>query len=39
MTWVIGTLARHLWAVAGSNQQATLFQPFIDYNTPTAGTR
>ena len=41
MTWVIGTLARQLWAVAGPNQHAnqTLFQPFINYNMQMAGTR
>jgi hypothetical protein len=41
MTLVIGTLARQLWAVAGPNQHAnqTLFQPFINYNMQTAGTR
>jgi hypothetical protein len=32
--WVIGTLVRQLWAVAGPNQEVnqTLFQPFVDYN-------
>ena len=34
--WVIGTLARQLWAVTGPNQQVnqTLFQPFVNYNMP-----
>jgi hypothetical protein len=34
--WVIGTLVRQLWAVAGPNQQInqTLFQPFVNYNMP-----
>jgi hypothetical protein len=34
--WVIGTLARQLWAVAGPNQKVnqTLFQPFVNYNFP-----
>ena len=36
MTWVIGTLARQLWAVAGPNQHPTKL-PFINYNMPTAG--
>ena len=42
MTWVIGTLARQLWAVAGSNQQASQADPvpaLVNYNMPTAGTR
>jgi hypothetical protein len=34
--WVIGALARQLWAVAGPNQDVnqTLVQPFINYNMP-----
>ena len=32
--WVIGTLARQLWAVAGPNQNVnqTLLQAFVNYN-------
>jgi hypothetical protein len=35
--WVLGTLARQLWAVAGPNQNVnqTLLQPFINYNFPS----
>ena len=35
--WVIGALARQLWAVAGPNQNVnqSLLQPFINYNFPT----
>lgn len=35
--WVIGTLARQLWAVAGPKQNVnqTLLQPFINYNFPS----
>jgi hypothetical protein len=34
--WVIGALARQLWAVAGPNQSVnqTLLQPFVNYNFP-----
>jgi hypothetical protein len=34
--WVIGTLARQLWAVAGPSQDInqTLVQPFVNYNMP-----
>jgi hypothetical protein len=34
--WVIGTLARQLWAVAGPHQNVnqTLLQPFANYNMP-----
>jgi hypothetical protein len=35
-SWVIGALARQLWAVAGPNQNVnqTLLQPFVNYNMP-----
>jgi hypothetical protein len=34
--WVIGSLVRQLWAVAGPNQDLnqTLIQPFVNYNMP-----
>jgi hypothetical protein len=34
--WVIGVLARQLWAVAGPSQNVnqTLLQPFVNYNFP-----
>jgi hypothetical protein len=35
--WVIGALARQLWAVAGANQNVNqiLLQPFVNYNFPS----